>query len=221
MFMKKVILLAAATVIATVSFSQVRLGVQVIGNASSVSASSNEVSDLKEPMVVGFGAGLSAALPLQNNLSLRSSLNFLQKKSKVEFATVAGKTNTIKSSLNYLELPVNLVYSVPLNGMSVYFGAGPSVGYGIGGKIKYQGYLPTEGGGSVAVNESTDAFKKEDKGGAGFKRFEISANANAGVQFDNGIYLNAGYLAGLNNIGDKESKYKNGGIMLTLGFLLP
>lgn len=223
MFMKKVFLLAAATVLATVSFSQVRFGAQVIGNAGSASVKSEDLSNFKKPMQIGYGAGVVAEVPLQNNFCVRSSLNFLQKKSSVEFTTteVAGKTSTIKSTLNYLELPVNLVYKIPMNGMSVYFGAGPSFGYGISGKMKYQGYLATEGV-VVPVNETTDAFKKEDNGGAGLKRFDLSANVNAGLQLDNGVYVNAGYLAGLSNLGDAgDGKYKNRGILLTVGFLLP
>ena len=171
-------------------------------------------------MVTGFGAGVVAELPFQNNLSLRSSLNYLQKKSSVEFSTVAGKTNTLKSTLNYLELPVNLVYTIPMNGVSVYFGAGPSIGYGISGKMKFNGYMAGQGG-SHPVTETTEAFKKEDKGGAGLKRFDLSANANAGIQFDNGIFINGGYLYGFTNLGEKDNKYKNRGILLTLGFLLP
>lgn len=219
--MKKVILLAAATVVATVSFSQVRFGAQVIGNAGSVSASSEDVPNFKKSMATGFGAGVVAEFPLQNNLSLRSSLNFLQKKSSVEFTPIAGKTSTIKSTLNFVELPVNLVYSIPTNGSSIYFGAGPSVGYGISGKMKYQGYMIDDGGDATFVNETADAFKAEDKGGAGLKRFDVSANAIAGIKFDNGIYVNAGYLLGLTNLGEKDNKYKNRGILLTLGFLLP
>jgi len=220
-FMKKVFLLATATVLATAGFSQVRFGAQVIGNASNVSTSSAGVSNFKKSIAPGFGAGLVAELPLQSNFSVRSSLNFLQKKSNVEFSPVSGKKTKVKTTLNYVELPVNLVYKIPMNGMSVYFGAGPSVGYGISGKMKYEGYMATEGGGSIPVNESSDAFKKEDKGGAGLKRFDLSANANAGVQFDNGLFINAGYLAGLTNLGDNDGKYKNQGILLTVGVLLP
>lgn len=222
MFMKKVFLLAATTVIATVSFSQVRFGVQAIGNAGSVSASTTGLTNVKKPTQVGFGAGVVADFPLQSNLSVRSSLNFLQKKGAIEFTNFGtDKKSTVKSTLNYLELPVNLVYKIPMNGKSIYFGAGPSFGYGISGKMKYNGYEVLEGV-PHPVNESADAFKKEADGGADMKRFDISANAIAGVQFDNGLFVNAGYLMGLTNLqkGDGD-KYKNRGIQLTVGFLLP
>jgi len=220
-FMKKMFLLAAALILATAGFSQVRFGVQAIGSAGSASIKSEELSNFKTPMKFGFGAGIVADIPLQNNLSVRSSLNFLQKKSSAEFTGFGtDKKSTINSTLNYVELPVNLTYKVPMQGASVYFGAGPSFGYGISGKLKFQGYEATEGG-VIAVNETTDAFTKEDKGGAGMKRFDISANVNAGVQFDNGLFINAGYLAGLSNLTEGDGKYKNKGILLTVGILLP
>lgn len=219
--MKKVFLLAAATVLATAGFSQIRYGVQVIGNAGSVSTSSQGLSNFKTPMQVGFGGGLVADIPLSNDFSIRPSLNFLQKKSTVEFTTAGtDKKSTIKSNLNYLELPVNLVYKVPVGSASLYFGAGPLLGYGISGKMKFHGYESIEGV-SHEVNESTEAFKKESAGGAGLKRFDLSANANAGLQFNNGLYVNAGYLMGLTNLVDKDGKYKNRGILLTVGLLLP
>lgn len=222
--MKKMFLVAAATIAATVSFSQVRFGVQAIGNAGNVSVKYEDAGNLKKSARIGFGAGVVAEIPLQNNFSLRPSLNFLQKKAEIEFPAdeESGKTSTMTSSLNYLELPVNLVYSIPVNNMSVYFSAGPSLGYGISGKMKYKGWQVSEEPHEVTpVEESTDAFKKEDKGGAGLKRFDLSANVNAGIQLNNGLYVNAGYLAGLSNLVESEGKYKNRGILLTVGFLLP
>jgi hypothetical protein len=90
-----------------------------------VSIKSEDLQSYKKPTQVGFKAGVVASLPLTNNFSLRPSLNFLQKKSKIKFETEA-RTNSIKGDLNYLELPVNLVYSGSMKGMSVYFAAGPS-----------------------------------------------------------------------------------------------
>jgi hypothetical protein len=219
-FMKKVFLLAAASVVATVSFSQVKLGIQAIGNAGSASIKTEEIGNFKTPMQIGFGAGLVTDISLNKNFGVRSSINFLQKKSSVEFASIGtDKKSTINSTLNYIEVPVNFVYKVPVNSASVYFGAGPSFGYGISGKLKFQGYQAI--GGTVhEVNQSTDAFKKEEQDGAGMKRFDISANLNAGIQFDNGIFINAGYLAGLKNLTEGDGKYKSKGLMLTVGVLL-
>ena len=72
---------------------------------------------------------------------------------------------------------------------------------------------------AIEVNAEIDAFKKEDKGSAELKRFNISANAVAGVDFKSGLYANAGYLLRLSKLA-KEDKYKNLGIQLTVVFFI-
>lgn len=220
--MKRMFLVAAATIIASVSFSQIRYGVQVIGNAGNASFKADGLPSVKKPMQIGFGAGVAAELPLQNNMSIRTSLNYLQKKSALEFEIpiMPGKTHKVTTTLNYLELPVNFVYTIPMESTSFYIGAGPSFGYGISGKTKYKGWeFQGESQDIIAVEESSKPFKKDEDGDA-MKRFDISANVNAGVQFNNGLYVNAGYLAGLTNLGYPEQTYKNRGILLTVGVML-
>lgn len=214
--MKKMFLVAAATVIATVSFSQAKFGFQAIGNASTASLKGDNLAGFKKSTKIGFGGGIVADLPVAKNFSVRPSLNFLQKKSSLVYTGVTNQKFTTESELNYLELPVNFVYKVPLQAASVYFGAGPSVGYGISGKIKSQGVLP---GDNEQINDSSDPFK-EVEGETLMKRVDVSANFLAGVEFNNGIFVNAGYLLGLTNISkNQDGGYKNRGILLTVGFM--
>ncbi|HSV12314.1 MAG TPA: porin family protein [Hanamia sp.] len=215
--MKKIYLVLAALIITVAGFSQARIGVQVIGNASSVSFQSDNITDAKKSLQPAFGAGLVADIPLAGNLSVRPSINFLQKKNSIKFGD-AGQPTEVKTSLNYAELPVDFVYTIPAKAVSFYFGAGPSIGYGISGKIKYRGFAEDENGQTVAVDESVDAFKKEDKGGAGMGRVDISLNAIAGVKLTNGMFVNAGYLGSLRNLAQGDGKYKNYGLQLTVGY---
>ncbi|WP_169337664.1 porin family protein [Segetibacter koreensis] len=217
--MKKMYLVLATFIITTAAFSQVRIGGQIIGNASSVSFKSTEIPNAKKSLQPAFGAGIVADVPLVSNLSLRPSLNYLQKKNSIEFEN-SGKTNKMKTSLNYLELPLDVVYTIPLKVAKVYFGAGPSLSYGLSGKMKYTGFVEGEDGQPVAVNESVEAFKKEDKGGAGLSRMDVSAHVTGGLQFVNGIFVNAGYLGSLRNLASGDGKYKNYGFQLTLGYFL-
>ncbi|HEX8462735.1 MAG TPA: porin family protein [Segetibacter sp.] len=221
--MKKMFLLAAATVIASVSFSQVRFGAQIIGNAGKTSFETPDEVSFKNSTKIGFGAGFVSEIPVSESVSIRSSLNYLQKKSGAEFEVplIPGKKHVINNTLNYLELPVNLVYNLNGESANIYFGAGPSLGYALSGKSKYKGWDFDDNNNVVAVEETTDVFKK-DETGAAFKRFDLSANFNAGVQFKNGLFVNGGYLLGLTNLGSNDDgSYKNRGILLTVGFLLP
>jgi len=74
---------------------------------------------------------------------------------------------------------------------------------------------------SEKEEEEFDAFKKEDEGGAGYKRLDLGANAIAGIQFNSGLFVNAGYSLGLANLVDSEEggSMKNRGLQLTVGYV--
>lgn len=224
--MKKMFLAVAAIAITTAAFSQVRFGIQAIGNAGTASIKSDEMKNANTNFKIGAGGGVVADYSVSEKFGVRTSLNFLQKKSELTYQTEQfdDKPFSVNSTLNYLELPIYAVYKIPLNKMKVFVGAGPSFGYGISGKLKAKGWMEADGEGDqidvVPVSAEIDAFKKEEDDGAGFKRFDISASAIAGVEFKNGLYAHAGYTHGFSNIGEGVD-YKNRGIQLTVGFLLP
>jgi hypothetical protein len=229
--MKKITFLAIAAIVSTAAFSQVKWGVQATGNLSSIGLDAEYASLFKKSSVVGFGAGVVSEASLGKSLALRTSLNLLQKGGKIKsaFDSEDGGGDgsffpsvSVENKLYYAELPVNLVYNVNTAKGNFYFGAGPSFGMGLFGKTKVTSVNPFDP--SEKETEEFDAFKKEEDNGAGFKRFEFSANAIAGYQWKNGLYVNAGYLLGLNNLvdaGEEDGQtYKNRGLQLTVGMFL-
>lgn len=221
--MKKVFLLAAAGLLTTAAFSQVRFGPQAAVNFSSASMDKDETEGMKKSMKPGFSVGVASEIQLSKSLTLRPSLNYMQKGVKMEGSgqtELGSYSGEMKVYMNYLELPVVLAYNITTPGSRIYFGAGPSVGYGISGKSKANFTVTFPGFPSETQSEEADTFKKEEEDGAGFKRLDVSANVIAGVQFNNGLFINAGGLFGLNNIGAEDSKYRNIGGQLTVGFLL-
>lgn len=222
--MKKMFLAVAATVLATAAFSQVKYGVQVIGNAGTAGIKVGEISKPNTDMQVGMGAGFVADFPVSNYFSVRTSLNWLQKKSgfSYETAELPGKTFEINTTLNQVELPVHAVYKIPMNNATAFVGVGPSFGYGFSGKLKAKGWIEEDGESEeiIPVSAELDAYKKDADDGADFRRFEISAAAIAGVSFNSGLFVHAGYLHGFTNLIKEEDTYRNRGIQLTVGFLL-
>lgn len=223
--MKKIFLLAATAIFSTAAFSQTKWGVQAIGNLSNISIKAEGADMFKKTSNIGFGVGVVSDVSLGGQLSLRSSLNLLQKggKLKSNFESDGGVGEMLPSvemdgKFYYAELPVNLVYNVDLSSGRLYFGAGPSIGMGLFGKMKVTSTNPFDP--SEKEEEKVDAFKKEEDGGAGLKRLDFSANAIAGYQFRNGLYVNAGYLLGLSNLIDSEDgeSMKNRGLQLTVGY---
>jgi hypothetical protein len=221
--MKKIFLLAATAIFSTAAFSQTKWGVQAIGNLSNISITAEGADMFKKSSNIGFGVGVVSDVALGEKLSLRSSLNLLQKggKMKSNFDDDMGgivPSMEMDAKLYYAELPVNLVYNVDLSSGRLYFGAGPSIGMGLFGKMKVTAVNPLDP--TEKEEEKVDAFKKEDDNGAGLKRFDFSANAIAGYQFKSGLYVNAGYLLGLTSMVDSEDgeKMKNRGLQLTIGY---
>lgn len=225
--MKKIFLFAIAAIASTAAFSQVNWGIQAHGNLARTSISGEGTEAFKKSSSIGFGAGVIADARLSDQVSLRTSLNLLQKGGKLKFDGAGDPNNgdnflpsiDATNKLYYAELPINVVYNVNLSSGRLFFGAGPSVGYGLFGKAKVTYGNPFDP--SEKETEETDAFKKEEDGGAGFKRFDFGANAIAGYQFNNGLFINAGYLMGFGNVIDSEDgeSMKNRGLQLTVGFM--
>ena len=221
--MKKVFLLVAAGLITTAGFSQVRFGAQAAGTFSSASLS-EDTEGMKKKMKPGFGVGVIAEIPLSDALSLRPSLNFMQKGVKLEGSETSDMgsfSGEMKVNMNYVELPVIFAYNFNLPNSKIYVGAGPSFGAGISGKSKSHFTVTMPGMPPFSETEEVETFKKDEDGGADFKRFDFSANVIAGIQLNNGFFVNAGGLFGLSNLSrDSGSRYRNIGGQLTIGYLL-
>lgn len=222
--MKKYILTAALAAIATVSFSQVKFAPQVSASMGTASIDPGEEADFKKTPVAGFAVGLLAEIPVTERFSLRPSLNLAHKgvtlKASEEADGGIGSIDVkVTNNLYYAELPVVATWNIPLQNSKIFFGAGPSLGVGLFGKSKATYTVNFPGIPAEEETMKADAFEDD---GAEFERLDLSANAIAGIQWNSGLYVNAGYLHGFSNLskdGDGSS-YKNRTVQLTVGFQL-
>jgi hypothetical protein len=226
--MKTVLLFAMAVLVSTVTFSQVRIGGQVHGSLNAGYFEVKQQVSLSQQSKGGFGAGIVSEVTLSERLSLRPSLNFSKKGIKL----TAGADNPegegsvkaeMDANLSYIELPVVFAYNLPIGDNKAFIGIGPSVGFGIAGKSKMSYSLLVPGLPPMSESEKITSFKKDADGGAGFKRFDAGATLVAGMQFSNGLFVNASGNYGLTNNfeNDEESgKYQSRSVQLTVGFFL-
>ena len=136
---------------------------------------------------------------LQNlpHLHYMTGIEFVQKKSK------DGNT---KITLNYLEVPLFILYKSTFSSTgNIFGGLGPYFAYGIGGNIK-------------TSSSKTKAFDKT----TGFKPFDAGLGLTAGYEITNSFSFSLIYEIGLVNIdrspgGDKT---KNRGISLNVSYPL-
>jgi Outer membrane protein beta-barrel domain len=132
------------------------------------------------------------------SLKIGLGLSYIRKGNKL------GGTTT---HLNYLELPVLLLYHYHLqdHGM-LYGGLGPYLAYGLGGKIK---------GASFEENSF-------DKNSGGYKRFDAGLEFMAGYKLSMGLSLDLTYDFGLANIayGGNDYTSKTRCLSLNVGYPL-
>jgi hypothetical protein len=104
----------------------------------------------------------------------------------LEFVMKGAKEQDIDGTigLNYLEIPIHLLYHYPLSSGELYAGFGPYLAYGVGGTIKSQGFSEKSFG--------------EDNGG--YKPFDFGLGIMAGYKLPSGFSLDVSYEYGLANI---------------------
>ncbi len=224
---KKYILVAAIIAVSTTGFSQVKFGPQVTAGLATASINEDPEVDYSTKAQAAFGIGVLAEIPLSEKFSLRPSLSLLQKGGKLTAASAddggMGSIDIkVTNKLYYAELPVLATFNVALPNSKIFFGAGPSFGVGLFGKSKATYTINFPGMPPFTETENADAFKKGDDEGAGFKRLDFSANAVAGVQWNNGFYVNAGYLHGFSNLqrDTDGTSYRSRSFQLSAGILL-
>ena len=220
--MKKLILLAALAVTSGICSAQVSFGFQAGANIGLGKISSDlPISPSNDPKV-GLLAGGLAEIPIGSKLAFRPELNFIQKGSKSAFTT---DKNDI--TLNYIEVPLNVVYKLPLGTGNFFFGLGPSVAFGISGKNKYTD--ETDPTNNVTYDIKFDGKKESEinngngDGKQHLKAFDFGANILAGYKLGMGVFFKLGYTYDFMNInpdtGLYNASYKNSGFNIVVGYL--
>ncbi len=108
--MKKLFLVSAIALVsvASVNAQGAQFGITAGLNLSNAYGDDVENTDMK----AGFQAGVVVDLALSENFSIVPELLFSQRGDKVE--GIGGYDVTLKETLNYLQLPINAMYKVPV-----------------------------------------------------------------------------------------------------------
>jgi hypothetical protein len=165
---------------------------------------------------LGFQGGLVAKAGFNPYLALQMELLFAQKGMKVK-VTESGITAKVWTNVNYLEIPLMLKVSIPLNPFFVYANAGPSIGIGLSAK------LATDP--DMGLNQT---IKFEENG---LQRFDFGVlfGGGFGAKIGNGsMFLDLRYTLGISDINKvsdatkERSDYKknsNRTLGITVGYL--
>jgi len=155
---------------------------------------------------VGFTAGIISSISMGKHASFQPALSFLQKG-----GTFKEDGSTDKTTLNYLELPLNFVFNTSSSKGKFFAGAGPSLAYGLSGTQTVSGQGEEESQKVKFGSGDTDDFKP----------FEIGLNFLAGYRLEQGIVFTFNYNFGLNNVANgTDATYHNRFFGLTVGYML-
>lgn len=156
--------------------------------------------ELDTKMLTGFNIGVDLEVPVAPDFYFQPGLLFTTKGMKYE---IMGDDITTK--LNYLEVPLNLLYKPLLGEGNLILAFGPYLAYGIGGKAK-------------SGNETEDIkFGKDED----YKPFDMGGNLSFGYMFSGGFSVQFNTQLGLINIAPEDSgdvTIKNSGFGLSVGY---
>jgi hypothetical protein len=201
--MKKLLLSAAAVLVASLSYGQVQWGIVAGPQFSSMTTKNVFANSGKETSSIrtSLRAGITVDIPLGDEFYIGTGLLYSGKGGK-------AKHSDVKTSLSYLEVPINFMYKPEVGNGRLVLAIGPYIAYGIGGKIKNTNL------GDVKVYDD-DAFLFRQK------RFDAGGNINIGYEMPMGLYFGLNGDLGFVNTADNTNNgrsFKNASFGVSVGY---
>lgn len=121
------------------SYAQVNWHISAGLNYTNISATIQDAGKANSEALPGIYLSLGAELPLSEHFSVQPALAYAKRGFKQAGSATIGWGKDFEAKVNYLELPVDFIYSLGLGSGKLQFAAGPYLGYGTGGKWQTNG----------------------------------------------------------------------------------
>jgi len=169
------------------------------GISSALYSSDDDYSEsYSSDLHTGAYSGISIRMPTGIHWAFEPGLFYVQK-GGIEHDNGAD----VKTSLNYLEIPLNMFYS---KRNRFFFDFGPTLGFGLSGKIEAYGE-------SAKINFGTGS---EDD----LQTLEFGLNFTAGFQFKNNLFIAVNSNAGINDLSNDDTySFSNSYLGIRLGYV--
>jgi hypothetical protein len=164
----------------------------------------------------GFHLGVFTETTIRQ-ISIQSGLFYTKKggSNDISYSTIDDfYDDKRKLNLNYLEVPVNILYHLPLKFGNVFVGGGPYIAMGLSGSFT-EVNTTTSG---VIKNEGYIPFGKDEYD---LKNLDCGLNGEFGLNLYNKWQFSVNYEYGLTNPSRTVFKSRNETLGLTLGFYFP
>jgi hypothetical protein len=158
---------------------------------------------------LGATAGVFLDMPFSKQASFRPGLNFVQKGSRTSEPGYKDKL-----TLNYIEIPLDLVFKPTMQNVQLFIGVGPSIAFAVSGKEK-----ETDNGNVYTYKYKFGNNPDEHD----MKRMDIGYNMLIGVQLKKGFIACINYNLGLSDVSpgsSSEGSVKNRYFGFKVGYVL-
>lgn len=141
--MKKIIAIVSVTAITLLGISELKaqdnhFGIKGGATYYQINYDLGIAEDSADPLI-GFSGGLFAEFAISDMFSIQPEVLYIQKNSE-ESSSFFGSTQTSKSKLTYVDVPLFLKLNIPLDGgVRPYIAAGPYAGYLIDAVAELEG----------------------------------------------------------------------------------
>jgi hypothetical protein len=188
------------------------VGIHAGVNMFNINGKNAAGTELNNKLNTGFSGGLDIAVPLGSGFYLQPGVDFTQKGTETE--------GGIKTTLNYIDIPVTFVYKPIVGTGNMVLGFGPYLGYGVGGKV-------TNANGTSTKVVYRDEFDRQVPGTTTqLRKSDAGANFLAGYEFANKLSLNLKAQLGLKDINpdmgnegtNNMTRFRNTGFGLSVGY---
>jgi hypothetical protein len=195
---RRLIIVVALLSILTVSqvSAQTRVGVKAGANFSMMTKKytllgTENKADLGTH--VGFHVGFTSEIPLIANLYFNPGL-FFSSKGYIQTTEVAGYTNKYTFNPYFVEIPLHIMFKLPISNSAIFGYVGPYFSYGIAGNWTNKAELPI-----VEPQITKDKIKFGSDNGDHMEPFDMGLDVGVGFEV-NKFQVSVQYAIGFLNL---------------------
>jgi hypothetical protein len=184
-------------------------------------------TDPESPFRPGFRAGIVLDEPFGETFSLMTGVFYSARGGNIKYSSTSvdnGSTVTQTTDgyvrLDYVEIPINILYNIRTKGDNRwFFGGGPYVAMAWGGLIGFDRVYNKGNGNQVSTRVLLPAwvgYETDDD----FTPLDAGLQVQAGFEILKGIYTRAHASYGFVDINPTQNKMKNAGVGVTVGYMI-
>ncbi len=206
---KKIITLFFVFVFAIPSFSQVTFGLR--GGISYSALIQNMENENEVGARAGFSVGGLMDIPFYRRFSFRPELLFVNQGGSF-YSRIDNEIDKIRNKYNYysIQLPLNVVYTIPISGVRMSVMLGPALDYSLFGKRTSEGV-------------KSDLVFGDDEVGD-LKKWDVGVNMGLCVKYQQVFFSINALCGGLDRRSVKhegESRLYQNNVTFSFGYIFP